>query len=529
MKFRLRRRKGRRRSGLSKRAAGLVGIVVILAICYGVYTKFANPFASPYTIHAIFPSADGINIDSPVRVAGVDVGKVTGYGFERGCSKSRLAACNAAEVTMQIQPSGLPIRDNATFSIQPRLFLEGNFFVKLEQGTPSSPIAPSGHTFPIQQGSDPVFFFQLLHALPNDTRANLQVLLAQYGTGVYDGGAAYDRSIPYWTPAFKYSAIVAHDFLGTGPDDLSTWIAKQGTVSGALSEHPQSLEGLIANFDTTALAFARENAALASAVAELPHTLALATPSLHALNRALPPLDSLARALLPGVRTSGPTIDASLPFIHQLRLLVQPAELRGLTGDLSVTVPALARLTQATIPLMRNEVRPVSSCVATVIYPWSRLTINDGVFSGKPGFPLRPVYVEAVDYLPGLAGESRDFDANGPYIRVLGEGGTLTYSLQPGLFGQSLGPITSVQPTPPPNDQRPPLEENVPCETQAPITNLNEAPGPPIKQVSSNLNAPGAKLRWGSAADALIAMIKAQAKQQGLALAAGPTLKVGSK
>ncbi len=101
---------------------------------------------------------------------------------------------------------------------------------------------------------------------------------------------------------------------------------------------------------------------------------------------------------------------------------------------------------------MRNEVRPASSCIANIVLPWSHLTINDSNFNASNGFPPRQVYVEAVDFLPGLAGESRDFDANGPYIRVLGNGGTFTYSLQPGLFGQSLAPISSVEPEPPPGE-----------------------------------------------------------------------------
>ena len=140
----------------------------------------------------------------------------------------------------------------------------------------------------------------------------------------------------------------------------------------------------------------------------------------------------LARALIPGVKSTPATVDASLPFITQLNDLVQPAELRGLTADLKPTVPALAKLTQETIPLMKNEVRPASSCVVNIIHPWSELTVPDSNFNASNGFPSRKVYVEAVDYLPGLAGESRDFDANGPYIRILGTGGTLTYSLSPG-------------------------------------------------------------------------------------------------
>ncbi len=195
-----------------------------------------------------------------------------------------------------------------------------------------------------------------------------------------------------------------------------------GTFSGALDAHPQNLQSVITDFNTTAAAFARQNVALQNAVGELPRTLAAATPALTQLNAAFPPLEALSRALLPGVQTAGPAIDKSLPFIEQLRQLVQPAELRGLVADLRVAVPALAQLTRATIPLMRDGVRPASSCVANVIYPWSQLTINDSNFNASNGFPPRPVYVEAVDFLPGLAGESRNFDANGPYIRILGQG-----------------------------------------------------------------------------------------------------------
>ena len=114
--------------------------------------------------------------------------------------------------------------------------------------------------------------------------------------------------------------------------------------------------------------------------------------------------------------------------------------------------------------------------------------------------------VEGVDFLPGLAGESRDLDANSPYIRVFGNGGTLTYSLQPGLFGQALQPFAGVQPqVPAPHLSgdgarvkvtRPPLKENVPCETQKAITQkeLNNAPtGTGPKQIHTTLSPLGRK------------------------------------
>ncbi|MGH2870124.1 MAG: MlaD family protein [Solirubrobacteraceae bacterium] len=475
----MRRRKGRRRKGFPKFVAGAIGIVVIVVFSYLAYTKFANPFANPYTLHAVFSNANGLKPDSLVRIAGVNVGKVTSVSTEPGCKSvaTTAHACQASEVTMTIDNSGLPIHADATFAIRPRIFLEGNFFVDLFPGTPSAPIAGDGHTFPIQQGVEPVQLDQVLTGLQADTRHNLQILLQQYGKAVVVGGKGFNRSVKYWLPAYQYSSLVAHDFLGIKPHDLSNYIATQGTTAGALDAHPQNLKNLVTDFNTTANAFARENVALENTVRALPGTLTAAIPAFNALNAAFPPFERFAKAFVPGVRSTGPTVDASLPFITQLRLLVQPAELRGLTHDLRPTVPALAKLTNASIPLFKNEVRPASSCVSRVIIPWTHLTVPDPHFTAANGFPARQVYIEGVDYLPGLAGESRVFDANGPYIRILGVGGTLTYSLSPGMFGQSLAPLTAVQPQLPPNGTRPPYVENVPCETQRAITDLTAPTG----------------------------------------------------
>jgi ABC-type transporter Mla subunit MlaD len=532
----MRQRRGPR---LSLFQAGLIGIIVIILVSYGAYTKFANPFASSYQAKVIFASANGLKPDSLVRIAGVNVGKVQSVTPVSKCSvvattDPATSGCSASEVVMSINDNGLPIHKDATFWIRPRIFLEGNFFIDVNPGTPEAPTAPSGYTFPIQSGVEPVQFDQLLDVLQSDTRNNLKLLLQEYGQAVIEGGPAYNASINYWTPAYKFGAQVAHDTLGTQAHDLSNWIDKGGVVNGAFSAHPQNLENLITDFNTTALAFARQSAALQSAVAELPRTLGVAIPALNALNNAFPPLRAFARALIPGVKTTSPLVDQALPFFHQLRLLVSPPELQGLARDLSGTVPSLAKLNSESIPFFRNEVRPASSCQVGEILPWSRLTINDSNFNASNGFPPRPVYVEGVDFLPGLAGESRDFDPNGPYVRVLGNGGTLTYSLQPGLFGTTIAPIMGVQPEIPAAHNsgdgalvpvtRPPLKETVPCETQPAISELdiNNAPvgnGPHL--ISTNLNAPGARLRAQSAGLLQLAKLQQQAKQQGFRIAFG--------
>jgi ABC-type transporter Mla subunit MlaD len=528
--------------GVSPFKAGLIGVIVIILVCYGAYTKFSNPFASKYTIHAIVPNANELRPQSLVRIAGVNVGKVMGVSPScKGGPPGSGSSCQAADVTMEIDSNGLPIHKDATFWIRPRIFLEGNFFVDLDPGTPEAPIAPSGWVFPIQQTREPVQFGQLLTSLQRDTRSNLQTLLQQYGLAVYQGGPAYNASITYWKPAYQWGAAVSHDTLGTQPHDLSGWIDRAGVVNGALSAHPQNLKGLVTDLDTTAGAFARENTALANAIAELPRTLQVAIPALDALETDLcsgpqpgppncppGPLRQFARALIPAAHSTPALVDNALPFFHQLRLLVSKPELRGLTNDLSFTIPALAKLNAENIPFMKNEVRPASNCQVKVILPWSNLTLHDKHFNSSNGFPEHPVYVEGVDYLPGLAGESRDFDANGPYVRIILTGGTLTYSLQPGMFGTALKPIQGEEPTTPPlhnsgdgataQVSRPPLKEFVPCETQQPISQSeldNATTGPPPQPVATT-SSPVTTALMRSAAVAELEQLVPEARQQGL-------------
>src|SRR5579884_1654855 len=188
----------RKRQRITTFKAGLIGIIVLAVIVYGAATKFANPLSNPYTVHAIFSNANQLRPQSLVRIAGINVGKVVSVSPVTGCKVNPQSGpnpqCSAADVTMNIQSNGLPIHKDATFYIRPRIFLEGNFFVDLNPGTPEAPVAPSGWVFPIQQGKEPVQFDQLLSSLQDNTRTNLQTLLQQYGYALKLGGPDYNKS-----------------------------------------------------------------------------------------------------------------------------------------------------------------------------------------------------------------------------------------------------------------------------------------------------------------------------------------------
>jgi phospholipid/cholesterol/gamma-HCH transport system substrate-binding protein len=502
-------RRGQRRR-ISTFQAGAIALVATVVVVYLGFTK-AIPFRQHFEINAVFQTANNLRPDSPVRIAGVNVGKVVEVRHLRPGNPQ-------AVVKMRIEEKGRPIHSDATLAIRPRIFLEGNFFVELHPGTPSAPLLGDGDTIHAQRTTTPVQLDQVLTSLQADTRRSLQVLLREYATALSGpGGRGFNASIAYWRPAYQSTAVVNEAMLGTEPRDLSRFVARAGEVAQALDRSPEQLKNLIRDFDTTAAAFAREQAALEETVAELPRTLRAAQPALRSLNEAFPPLRRLVVDLRPAVRSSLPALRASQPFVRQARGLVSRPELRGLVSDLRPTVPALARLNAHSIGLFR-ELRAASSCQNEVILPWTRDTVVD------PNFPTRMgdgttqlrVYQEAVRWLPGLAGESRGGDANGQWFRVLPGNGTNTYNLTGlpagagGVFGVTTFPILGASTG---KFQRPAIRPGVPCETQQP-PNLTSTPAPPPQRVSSTSPAPASRALYNDGLAYFLGRLRQQERRQ---------------
>jgi phospholipid/cholesterol/gamma-HCH transport system substrate-binding protein len=495
----MRRKHGR---GPSNFTVGAVVLIAAVILTYLGFTK-SIPFRHHYEIHAVFRTANNIKPNSFVRIAGVNVGKVT--AVDRLPSDK-----NAARVTMRIDKKGLPIHKDATVQIRPRIFLEGNFFVDIHPGSPSEPTLGDGDTIPVNQTSAPVQIDQILGTLQTDTRKDLKRVLDGLSTGLSgQGGAGFNRSIPYWRNAYERGAIASDASLGLAEHDLSGYIKNAGATAEALDRNDVQLKSLITDFNTTARAFAANDTALSDAIAELPRTLRAGRPALDSLNAAFPPLRRFIRDFRPAVRSSGPALTASIPFAQQLRLAVQPSELRGLVHDLVPTVPALTKLQKATLPLY-EQVRAASSCQNEVILPWTHDKIQDSDFPTD-----RTVYEESTGPLGGLAGESRSGDANGQWFRVLLAAANYAYPLGSNWFLTSQ-PLKGVNPVPPAQRYPRPYKPDVPCETQQPPdlrSNPLPAPdGTKIDLTSAAAQAANAKAT-AKAVDWLRALLEREGSQ----------------
>ncbi|MCW3069731.1 MAG: hypothetical protein JWL67_2356 [Solirubrobacterales bacterium] len=456
---------------------GAVVIVVAVVLVYFGFTKHI-PFKHGYRLKAVFATAVNIHPKSPVRVAGVDVGKVS--------SVTRTG--KAGLVTMEIESKGLPIHSDATLKIRPRIFLEGNWFVELQPGSPSAKTLTSGATVPITQTSDPVQLDQVLDALNTDTRSNLQTFLIEYGDSLtkkpnaaenaeqdpevrgINAAQALNKAYHRGPPSLRGTAVINQAITGTEPHDLSKLVAGIGKVTSALNVHEQQLGELIGNFNTFFSEFAAQSAPLRATVAELPSSLLSIQQGLASLNASFPPTRTFARAILPGVRATNPTVAAALPWIEQVQASLLPSELGGVAKGLAAATPSLSSLEAEQVPLFK-QTELFNKCLTKVLYPAGNTKLQDGAStSGVEN------YKEFWYSLVGLGSIGQHFDGNGVMAKFMvgNSGQTLRSQKVKELGSKSEGlQLLSRSPLPPQGTrpaypaEEPPYQPLVPCYTQA--------------------------------------------------------------
>jgi phospholipid/cholesterol/gamma-HCH transport system substrate-binding protein len=467
--------------------AGALALVVVVILAFFSFTKDV-PFTRPFQVQATFADAQNVGLGSPVRIAGVEVGKVSKV-------ESAGEGSDASVVTMKLKDGALPIHRDAQLKIRPRIFLEGNFFIDIKPGTPASGELDDNGMIPMTQTASSVQIDQVLGTLTTNSREDLQKLLQGYGDAL-DGepkpgedadqdpstrgetaGRSLNDSLEHSAGALRGQALTSDALLGTELHDLSKLIAGGQKVSSALASREQTLQELVSNLDATMGAFAAEDANLSETVRRLPLVLEAARPALDNLNAAFPPTRAFAREILPGVRETPATIDAAFPWVEQTHQLVSPDELGGLVNDLQPATKDLAKFVDGTVRFL-PQLDLVNRCALENLLPVGDTVIEDGPFT--TGIEN---YKEFFQSWVGLSGESQNFDGNGQYTRFQPGGGDQTVSTGqlPGtgsFFGNATAAPLGTRPAMP--RRRPPYNRKVACHRNA-LPDLNSAkigPGP---------------------------------------------------
>jgi hypothetical protein len=280
-------------------------------------------------------------------------------------------------------------------------------------------------------------------------------------------------SITYAGPALKNVAIVNNALLGLERHDLSGLLKGTATVMRSLGRNERQLQDLVTNFNTTMASFASQSSNLKSSIRLLGPTLHNADSALTNLNASLPNTRAFAREILPGVRETPATIDASMPWIRQTRALLGQGELRGLARELRPATADLSNLVDESLTTL-PQADLLSQCVFKTVLPTGDVKIEDGPFTtGVEN------YKEFWYTLVGLAGEGQNSDGNGGYVRFAVGGGD--QSVSTGKYGGAGGEVLRANFNDPPlgtkpafPGKRPPYNSTAACKDQG-IPNLNAA------------------------------------------------------
>ena len=241
----------------------------------------------------------------------------------RSSRSSRVEGSNAALLVMELNDSALPLHEDATAKIRPRIFLEGNFFVDLKPGTPGSPQLDSGDTITITQTATPVQLDEVLTSLQSDSREDLQGAAdrPQHGVELQADGRREDADADRWRAARraaesfndalddipaaeKSTARCFEALLGTEPDrDVARLIRGTANTADELDRYegeaqgpdhePQHDDGDVRERVGEP---ARDDPRAAGP------TLATANAAFTSLNAAFPPTRAFASEILPGRR-----------------------------------------------------------------------------------------------------------------------------------------------------------------------------------------------------------------------------------
>jgi phospholipid/cholesterol/gamma-HCH transport system substrate-binding protein len=323
-------------------AAGVTASVYVL-----VHERVPVPGRDTYAIKVEFAAANGVEpgLGQPVRVAGVNVGAISGLRLDRG----------RALVTLTIERDRLPrVYADARVGLTPITPLQ-DLQVDLDPGRPPARPLRDGARISLATTGVPVPLAELLSTLDADTRAFASSLLASVAEGTRGQGPNLRKALVALGPTTAQAGAVARELAGRRKE-LARFVHNLALVTRAASRD-DDLARLVAGANRTLRAIAEQDVPLRRSLARLPGTLDTVAGSLDEAGRFSRELKPTLASLQTPVRRLPRTLRALTPFASVARGELA-RDIRPLVTDV---VPLLRQLGPAVAALDRSSPDVITS------------------------------------------------------------------------------------------------------------------------------------------------------------------------
>jgi virulence factor Mce-like protein len=337
----------------------------IIVVALGVFLMFAavtgliRVFGGGQEVRAEFRAVNQVDDQTPVRIRGVNVGKVA--KIEAGNSPQR-----RSRLVMNITQKDVVVHRDARAQIRWRTILGGEMYIDLDPGSPQEEELGEG-TIPVERTGSQVELDQVLQPYDGGTEQAQRDLFRGLADGFGDPESA-GRAIDT-LPALDTVRRGVEPVRGRDSDDLRRLVASTATTVDALGEDTRSLQDLVTGADRTFAATRQRREELGELLELSPSTLDSTRTTMTRLRTTLGRLDPLVADLRPGVRRIAPATRAATPALEQARRFLRGSRpllrdarpaLTSLTGTSDAGVPlierlnpTLARLDRETLPFLR--------------------------------------------------------------------------------------------------------------------------------------------------------------------------------
>jgi phospholipid/cholesterol/gamma-HCH transport system substrate-binding protein len=320
--------------------AGLFAVTVILVNQRAslpswvpvIGTDFFHLEADFSTAQAVTPG-QGQSVD----IAGIKVGEVSGVNLENG----------HAVVSMSIDNKYAPlIHDNASLLLRPKTGLN-DMVVEVDPGTTTAPEMKENTTVPLASTQPQVNPDEILASLDADTQQFLKLLLAN-GAEALDPAQGRDVKL---SNALRRLDPFARDIsrisgaLATRRQNIANSIHNFQLLSTELGNRDQDLVNFVDSSNAVLGSFAKEQASIRSAVAELPATLQQTKGALTSANAFALQSGPALKKSIPGAKATAPALRALRPFFQQTAGPIQN-QIRPFTKQVASPVQHVAQIGQ---------------------------------------------------------------------------------------------------------------------------------------------------------------------------------------